>query len=134
MAANDLGINELVFNQAGRWITWLAHTTSGTAINAATGSAGSAGVSVSGSQISKIVVLPHSCTIDFNVQMEFMDESAFYRIDQSERLGVTYPWTQEVNTAGVSRIYINVSSFTANGPDHRVDIRVGKCVSGSVGS
>ena len=134
MAANDIGIEELVFNQAGHWITWSAHTTSGTTTNIATGSAGVSGVSVSGSQITKIAVLPHSCTIDFNVQLEFMDESEFYRIDQSERLAVTYPWAQEVNTAGVSRVYINISAFTANGVGHRVDIKVGKCVSGSTGS
>lgn len=134
MAASDIGINELVFKQSARWNSFTNHTVSGTTTNVATGTAGISGVDVSGSQLARVCIIPHSCTINFNIQLEYMDEAAFYRIDQSTRTGINYPWTQEINTAGVSRVYVNVNSFVANGANHRYDIKISKSVSGSTGS
>lgn len=113
--ATTASLEQLAGYKAGRYLLWLTQSESGTAVNSVPSSPGS-GVDVSDSQLAKICVdINGNSTGSFSLYYRYTERNEFSRVDQSERTGVTYNWTQQADISGVAEIFIYVSDYTNNG-------------------
>lgn len=124
-------LEQLAGQKAGRYLLWLTQSEAATAVNSVPTVGG--GVDVSDSQLAKICVdINGNCTSSFSLYYRYTERDEFSRVDQSERIGVTYNWTQQADISGVEEIFIYVSAYT-NGGGGSYDIYVAPATStGSV--
>lgn len=126
--ANDITTEELAYQKSCRYLEWQDLFTDKSGSFTISGSAGSDGIDVANYQLAKIAVVPTNATASFNVQYEYEGYAQFLRVDGSERTSVSYPWTQQADISGVSRLFIGVESFTtgSGGGSLTVKIAYGK--------
>lgn len=123
--AATASLEQLAGYKAGRYLLWLTQSESGTAANTIPTAGG--GTSVADSQLSKICVdFNLNATGTFNIYYRYTGRDEFSRVDQSERTGINYNWTQQVDTSGVEEIFVNMSSFATGSGGGSYDIYIAK--------
>jgi hypothetical protein len=100
--------DDLAELNSGRYVSFTAQET-GTGSTNGTPTAGSSGVDVGSTQKTKLVVVPNGgATLTFRIWAEFKGLSEFAVIDGYESVSSSTSWTQELNTSGMQRLYVQV--------------------------
>lgn len=122
--ASTQNTEDIAFLNSGRYLEWSTQETGSTTANGVP-TGGVSGINVIDEQVVKLGVVPNSgATLSFRVWLEYEGLTGFKVVDGSDRSGLDYAWTQQINVSGAERIYVEVTSIDIGS----FDVEIGRAV------
>jgi hypothetical protein len=124
-------LEELAAQKAGRYLTWMTQSEGIVENNERFGTPDTA-IAINGSsQLGKLIVnLSGNITASFRIQYCYYGSDIFCDIDNSDRINVKGPWSQQIDISGVDYVYVNFYNvYIPSGSEGHADVYLGKSVS-----
>lgn len=124
-------LEELAAQKSGRYLTWMTQSTNITSSNDRYGTTETA-LKIGGtSQLGKLIInLSGNITASFRLQYRYYGSDIFCDIDNSDRINIKGPWSQQIDLSGVDYLYVNFYNvYIPSGSEGHADVYLGKSVS-----
>ena len=124
-------LEELAAQKSGRYLTWLTQSEGITEQNARFGTKETAIHLAGTTQLGKLIVnLSGNITASFRLQYSYYGSEIFCDIDNSDRINIKGPWSQQIDLSGVDYVYVNFYNvYIPSGSEGHADVYLGKSVS-----